>query len=356
MKSPNFWPDEQQLVLLHAVLDDPSRARAAAVRWLDEVEFEGLDAGSQRLLPMLYQRLKLLRLEHQLGPRIAGFFRRCWYMDQRLRGQLRIVRAALRGARIDCILLKGTALGADVYGHGALRPADDMDLLVRPGDFHAAADRLVDAGWRLDWPGDQATASTEREGPLQVHALTFTSDIAAVDLHISPFHEIVHHPAIEGFWADRRSAVVDGAPANLLSRHDQLLHTFAHGMRVNPMPPIRWIADAVCCIRAYGDRLDWNRFALRAEQLEYTVISSRALDFLVREFAVPAPSDVIGRLAANPRAFLEWADYYANRSFPSWWCDPRPGAEMEAEEEPRSLSPAVAIEPGSSAKGQRGRD
>jgi hypothetical protein len=58
----DFWPDANQTLLLHAVIDDLPQAKAPLDRWLTVVDFENIDAGSQRLLPLLYSRLQHLSL------------------------------------------------------------------------------------------------------------------------------------------------------------------------------------------------------------------------------------------------------------------------------------------------------
>lgn len=299
---PSYWPDKQQTLLLHAVLDEPEDAGVPVRRWLDSVDFEELDAGSQRLLPLLSARLKLLKIDHPLGARIKGFFRRAWYLDQRLRAQLRIVRTALAATGVPCILLKGAALGPEVYGHGAFRPADDIDLLIPREDFTRVCALMLQLGWKSD--GTEPALFGQSE--------TFTSDIGSVDLHISPFHETADDHVIDKLWADKRELIVDGAAASILSPHDQLLHTLTHGLRYNFVPPIRWIADAMLSIRRYHD-LDWDRFVARAEALRYGLVASRGLAFLAEEFGAPVPPAVLQRLASQHRDLNEKIEFHFGR-------------------------------------------
>ncbi|MEN3746061.1 nucleotidyltransferase family protein [Sphingomonas sp. HF-S3] len=287
MATCRFWPDPLQAVLLHAVLDEGPTAAGAARDWLGRVAFDTLDAGSQRLLPLLSTRLKQHGIDHPLRARIDGFYRRAWYFNQRFQAQLALIRRLLDDIGVPHLLLKGAALGPDVYGHGALRPADDIDILVRPSDLRIVGITLQDLGW----------ISTGGDPGLFGQSETFRSSIGEIDVHVSPFPEITDDRQVEALWEDSREIEKDGLPAHFLSRHDQLLHTLTHGLRVNEVPPIRWVADAVFCIRAYGQALDWDRFAERAEKLQFALVASRGLGYLNDHFSLPVPETIVRRLA-----------------------------------------------------------
>lgn len=309
MATSRFWPDPLQTVLLHAVLDEGPAAASAARDWLDTVAFDTLDAGSQRLLPLLSTRLKQHGIDHPLRARIDGFYRRAWYFNQRFQAQLGLVRRLLDDIGIPHLLLKGAALGSDVYGHGALRPADDIDILVRPADLKMVGTTLQDLGW----------TSTGRDPGLFGQSETFRSSIGEIDVHISPFPEIAEDRQIKALWADSREIELDGFPARFLARHDQLLHTLTHGLRVNEVPPIRWVADAVFCIRSYGRALDWDRFAERAENMQFALVASRGLGYLSDRFSIPVPATIVRRLARagdNRHERMEFALTRERVSFP----------------------------------------
>ena len=52
-----FWPTHEQELLLKAVLLQGEGSIAAWKSWADAIDFDQLDAGSQRLLPLLYRNL-----------------------------------------------------------------------------------------------------------------------------------------------------------------------------------------------------------------------------------------------------------------------------------------------------------
>ena len=88
------------------------------------------------------------------------------------------VVAALRGAGVAVLVLKGPALAAALYDRGELRLYGDTDVLVPPGQ-RADAERVLRA---LGFEGPPRSAYAERVEP---HAINYSraADRANVDLH-----------------------------------------------------------------------------------------------------------------------------------------------------------------------------
>ena len=62
--------------------------------------------------------------------------------------ELRRVLGAFADAGVDVLLIKGAHLAYTVYSSPALRPRNDTDLLVRPGDEHGARRVLASLGYQ----------------------------------------------------------------------------------------------------------------------------------------------------------------------------------------------------------------
>jgi hypothetical protein len=92
---------------------------------------------------------------------------------------------------------------------------------------------------------------------------------------------------------------------------DQLLLACVHGTPWSPLPPFRWIADAVTVIRSAGEELDWDRVAAEAERRQLTIAAAAALAYLRDEFAAPVPAALLERLAAAPASRHERAAFAA---------------------------------------------
>ncbi len=122
--------------------------------------------------------------------------------------QAQTVRAvkALRGAGVDCILLKGIGHELWLYGDGDRRASRDVDVLVGPMQFDLACETVLALGMRLE-RGQRLPAKPVPELRFMPTDRTGTP----VELHRS-FH-FVHAPA-ESCWAllsaDREQIEVGG--------------------------------------------------------------------------------------------------------------------------------------------------
>jgi hypothetical protein len=84
-----------------------------------------------------------------------------------------------------------------------------------------------------------------------------------------------------------------------------------HGTPWSPLPPFRWIADAVTVIRSAGERLDWDRLVAEAERRQLTVATAAALDYLSEEFGAAVPRAVFTSLRAASASRHERAAFRA---------------------------------------------
>lgn len=263
------YPTSDQQLLLEALLlpDDP--ARQAAQRWLDGVVFDDLDLGTRRLLPLFHRRMQALGIEHELEGRIRGIYRRAWYVDRNYRHLLEQLLDRFAEAGIPLILLKGPALGLTIYSDPALRPYEDYDLLL-------PADRLDDARALMFQAGHVVFAE-------EWHAVTLRKpDHPDVDLHVSPFHEVVRPDRVAPLWARCRTQEMSDRTVRVLAPEDQLRHILTHGLRRNSLSPVRWVVDAVYQLRAARGGFDWDLFVHEAIRLGMVESSIRGLRYIRR--------------------------------------------------------------------------
>ena len=100
---------------------------------------------------LLYHRLQTLEVTPPVPPpvwqRLQRFYLESAGFGMRLRHHLSGVLAALGAAGVTPIVLKGAYLAEGVYRNPALRPMNDVDLLVRQADLSAAQRSLLDLGY-----------------------------------------------------------------------------------------------------------------------------------------------------------------------------------------------------------------
>lgn len=292
MKSGTFIPTvEQHQLLRAALLADVAAVRASLDAWKSRVDIEAIDAGSMRLLPLLYRNLTRLGIDDPLLPRLKGVYRQVWFRNQLiLEHGVRALRA-LSAAAIPSLVLKGAALVSTAYAEPALRPMEDFDLLVPREQFPRAVHVLLADGWSFHPP----LPDPEPHFVFQ-HAIGFRRDGGGeLDLHWSatglPFDlDDTHTQPLR----------IGGEETHMLAPADQLLQICAHATLLNPhIPPIRWAADAFLLL-ARG-AFPWSELVDIARQRGWSLVMRRCLEYLRDGLGVAVPDDVIATLARQQR-------------------------------------------------------
>ena len=265
-------------------------------------------ADAHRVSPLLYARLRADGVLDRLPAEVELALERA-YVVSRTRNALRWqalehALSALAAQGIDVILLKGAALVATLYDEPALRPMDDLDILVIPAQFRAAVGCLCDSGYRPDH-------AEPFEGANEVisHHLALTGTVPVkhtLELH----HALLDLPAgsarpsqspscwngrMHSPWAQRR-------PGCSVST-DQLLHLAAHLVLHGANPAderLIWYYDLDRLVRRKADRLPWDVVLARAERYRLTLPLQRVLHRLVALLDTPVPGEVLAQVAALP--------------------------------------------------------
>jgi hypothetical protein len=156
--------------------------------------------------------------------------------------------SAFAQAGIPVIALKGLALAETVYPNPALRPMEDLDLLIRSGDLSAAVRTLSEAGFREAWHG---FPDFER-----------ADGLVDVDLHTALLHEGeiptrlgAQAIATEALWAAAQPATLAGVPGMVLSPPHQLLHVCQHLCTHHALSGLLRHADILALGTRYPDLL-----------------------------------------------------------------------------------------------------
>jgi len=179
---------------------------------------------------------------------------------------------------------------------------DDVDVLVPIGRTGDAIEALREAGWEPEH--DDPLAWTEVH-----HSLGFAGPGGGnMDLH---WFSLWQPARDDELWAAAAPLDLAGVATRAPCAADQLLLACVHGTPWSPLPPFRWIADAVVTVRAAGEGLDWDRVGEEAERRELTVATGAALAYLRDEFGLAVPPWLSDRLAAAPASRHERAAFRA---------------------------------------------
>ena len=174
---------------------------------------------------------------------------------------LRKLLSALKNEGIDVILLKGAHLAESYYPHPALRPLDDVDLLVPKGKRDIARAVLGKAG--LKFISETVTARKysylDGEGPprlfLEVH-----SDLQTPRRR-NPSFDI----KIEDFWEDSHPVKLYGASVRVLDPALNLIYLSAH-LAHHGFSRLIWFYDLHLIMKKDGKTISWNKLAERSKR------------------------------------------------------------------------------------------
>jgi hypothetical protein len=295
-------PNPEQLLVLHAALDPAPAATGAWQRWRQAVDFDAVDHGSTRLLPLVYRNLGPDAFDPEVAGRLKGLYRRSWSHNQLIFKRAAEAIGVLEGAGIETLVTKGASLAILSYGDVGVRPMDDVDVLVPIERTAEAIEALSAAGWAPDH--DDPPAWTQVH-----HSLGFAgADAGNVDLH---WFALWQPARDDELWRASVPLELGGATSRAPCPADQLLLACVHGTPWSPLPPFRWIADAVTVIRSAGEQLDWDRLVAEAHRRRLTVATAAALGYLRDEFGAAVPQPALAHLQAAPASRHERAAFRA---------------------------------------------
>jgi len=278
------WPTDAQRLLLRAALLGGPDALAAWQHSMRDGDLDRLDAGSFRLLPLLYRSLERAGLRrHPLMGKLKGVYRLAWYANQLRLRDAAVVGGELARRGIEPMLLKGAALTLLHYQDHGVRPMDDVDVLVRTGQWQSAVTALGDLGWSPRVPVTPARVAAS-------HGVEFSDARGQrIDLH---WHLLPDHcwpGADDEYWEHATTSALHGVPVAVLDATDQLFHTCAHGVKWEHVPPLRWIADAAVILRDPSVEIDWERLVDLAVRRRFVLPLRDALTYLASALHVPVP-------------------------------------------------------------------
>lgn len=298
---PNYWPTDQQAWCLRAALLPGEKGLAAWRRATAAIDPVQLDEASRSLLPLVYRNLVHSGGRPEGIEELRRHYLLTWSQNLRLYHGVLPLLQAYEQAGIDAIVLKGLALIARFYRDPGLRPMGDVDVLVPASRVEQATTLAVALDWQPRHRLTRAFRRVKHAGPLDHPAGL------ACDLHWRIFEEAGASGADEELRAAAEPVVFQGHRLRVLSPTDQLFHVCGHAARWGPVPPIRWVADAVTILRE--GPMDWPRFVAHAVGRRFVLRMRSMLAYLREGYDVAIPSAVEADLARQPISTLERLEY-----------------------------------------------
>jgi hypothetical protein len=293
------WPTPGQEVLLKAALLQGEDAIFAWESWKAALDFEHLDAGSHNLLPLLHNNLSALGIKDPLMKKLKGVYRQTWYKNQLSIHRIGPLLGCLHDAGIETMVLKGAALTPLYYRNHGLRPMSDIDILVPSKKAREAINVLIESGWV------PASQSPESQIPI-AHGTEFKSTSGQIiDLHWHVLHECRRPEVDDRFWERAQVIKLNNVSTHALSPTDQLLHVLVHGIKWNPDPPFRWVADAVTIINTAPSQIDWHTLIREAKEYRLVLPVKMGLVYLRSMFNASIPQAILETIQNTPASRME---------------------------------------------------
>ncbi len=299
------WPTIRQELLLRASLLKGEHALVAWREWSAHADINTIDAGSYRLLPLLYRNLCEHGIDHPALPKLKGVYRQVWYKNQMLLHGTAEVLRLLHNAGIPTMVLKGTAAMALYYRDYGLRGMEDVDILI-PVDKALEVLRLLPASGLIEhFPLPKTLPSRFFE---VVHSQAYSDALShQFDVHWHVFPECGAPDTDDNLWQAAVPLVLNGVETRALNPADQLLHICTHGVRWNALPPLRWIADASVLLSTAPP--DWARLVEQAQNRQLVLPMRKSLLYLRSLLKAPIPEHVLEILYSTPVSARECNEY-----------------------------------------------
>jgi hypothetical protein len=314
---------DQALLLRAALLQGPA-AVAAWEAWIGRIDIERLDAGSHRLLPLLYRNLKRHKISHAELPRIKGVYMHTWATNQTALRELGQLVGKLEAADIPTLVLKGAALATRYYRDAGVRPMSDFDILVPDDQVDHALALLATDGWT---PQGRTFAQLALPYRRSLHARGFDYPDRALSFDLHWRTTVTHLGEADDlpFWAAAAPMLLGKTQTRTLCPADQLLHLCIHSSIYDGETQMRWLPDALVVLRQTPE-MDWARLVAQTKRLDAALVVAPRLRYLHEQWAdiIPGavPLPIIDELAALPirpqtrRMYDTLATYAWERTYP----------------------------------------
>ena len=177
------------------------------------------------------------------------------YQSQVMRGMqqtaalIAITRAAQQRG-LPVMVLKGVALSLLLHGNPCQRAPGDIDLLVPPDWFRAAADLLLELGYAVDTDGPPLDVADT--GDRHIRDLTFIGHGQRIELHRRLYELSTRLPDdFETFWSQRSELALGPVTVATLGPAHLALYLLVHG-HGHDWERLRWLVDLALLLRQPG--------------------------------------------------------------------------------------------------------
>ncbi|MBM2840101.1 MAG: hypothetical protein HW412_629 [Bacteroidetes bacterium] len=259
------------------------------------------------IIPLLNERLSSFRPTPLVPKNIEKALKESSiaiaFRNTKLYQALEKVLKKLEAGSIPVLVLKGAHLAELVYENIALRPMDDIDLLVHKQDLSKTEEALLGLGY----------VHTETKPPVtSPHHLTpfVKSGEAAIEIHWTIPPSDLFRIDVDGIWERSRTATISGVATRVLGPEDLLLHLCLHASVHHRFGiGLRPLCDIAETVRRYESELDWDELQQRSRGWGAVTAVYLTLRVAAELVGAAVPKTILERMM--PRGFdsrlVDWA-------------------------------------------------
>lgn len=177
------------------------------------------------------------------------------YQSQLMRGMrqaaaLTAIVGAAQQRGLPVMVLKGVALSLLLHGNPCQRATGDIDLLVSPDRFRAAAEMLLELGYAVDTDGPPLDVVDA--GNRHIRDLTFIGHGQRIELHRRLYELSARLPDdFETLWSQRTELALGPVTVATLGPAHLALYLLVHG-HGHDWERLRWLVDLALLLRQPG--------------------------------------------------------------------------------------------------------
>ena len=300
--SKDWLPDARHEQLLRAALSpDEQDALSAWLQWTRQVDFnfDTIDQGSYRLFPLIYTRLHDSFPDAPHITRLKGIYRKSWIENQLALHTARQVMRRFSKYGLSFLILKGLPLLKQYYMRPGTRPMADIDFLFPRHKIPEAIRLIEQVGYSPKTPFYFYADSIDQLQYIN-HAQAFKHPKKiSIDLHWAAFLRHSQDEVLnQRLWDNAQTFEIEGVIAKTLCPTNMLMHICAHGFGRHFGQTIRWVADAIHCIRS--EPIDWNKLLKLSQVHMFGPELAIPLAYLHRNWRhiIRIPEEIIAELAS----------------------------------------------------------
>ena len=257
-------------------------------------------AAAQQIAPLLFYTIQKA-LNHSLIPQsfkdtLEDIYQHTLSRNLFLYHILEKIIKSFRDKNISLIALRGPVLGENLYSNIALRPMQDLDILIKKEDRQTADEILHKLGYRTSIP-------------FHIFQMIYINKDSQIPLDIELHWAL--DPKIEKdaqtLWGNTCTTRINDAEVPMLRPELLLIHLLTHLDKHITLGETRliWFSDIYRLVRCYGKNMDWNFFLDKTEKNKLQKPVYEILSIIKEWFELSMPVYVTDRLKTVKCPYLE---------------------------------------------------